>query len=132
MCVTSTHWASRLSPQEKLPEPTKELQAGVLRYFAIIHVPFILHELAYLSKDPWRMLLAEHRRALTALRSGVVQGARRIQSFPHIRQTFQPTNLARGEENSTKIKKMRVSGLTCRQPNHCMPHPLKRAGKLRT
>jgi hypothetical protein len=64
--VTSTHWASRLSPQEKLPEPTKELQAGVLRYFAIIHVAFILHELAYLPKDLWRILQAENRRPLTS------------------------------------------------------------------
>jgi len=59
-------WTSRLKPQEKLPEPTIELQAGVLRYLVIVHFAFILHELAYLSKDLWRILQAEHRRTLTS------------------------------------------------------------------
>ena len=59
-------WASRHNPQEKLREPTPELQASILRYFAIVHFAFILHELAYLSKDLWRILQAEHRRTLTS------------------------------------------------------------------
>ena len=60
------HWASRLHPKEKLPEPTAELQSGALRYFAIVHFAFVLHELGYLSKKLWRILQLEHQRTLTS------------------------------------------------------------------
>ena len=59
-------WALRLHPQEKLPEPTTELQSGALRYFAMVHFAFVLHELGYLSKKLWRILQLEHRRTLTS------------------------------------------------------------------
>jgi hypothetical protein len=48
-----------------MPASTPELTSGVLRYLAIVHFAFILHELRYLSKDLWILLPAEHHRTLT-------------------------------------------------------------------
>jgi hypothetical protein len=59
-------WTLRMHPKEKLPEPTAELQSGALRYFAMVHFAFVLHELGYLSKKLWRILQLEHRRTLTS------------------------------------------------------------------
>ena len=44
-------WTLRMHPKEKLPEPTAELQSGALRYFAIVHFAFVLHELGYRPKS---------------------------------------------------------------------------------
>jgi hypothetical protein len=57
-------WMSRLNPSDEAPLSTPELTASVLRYFAIVHFAFILHQLRYLSKDLWKILQAEHRRTL--------------------------------------------------------------------
>jgi hypothetical protein len=59
-------WVTRLSPEEKLPQASAELRAGVLRYLATVHFAFILHELRYLSRDLWKMLQSEHHRTLAA------------------------------------------------------------------
>ena len=59
-------WMARLTPEDRIPESTVELKAGVLRYFAIVHFAFILHELRYLSQDLWRILQAEHQRTLAS------------------------------------------------------------------
>jgi hypothetical protein len=56
-------WTS-LNPKNELPESTTELKAGVLRYVAIVHFAFTLHDLHYLSKDLWKILQAEHHRTL--------------------------------------------------------------------
>jgi hypothetical protein len=58
-------WSLQLSSSRELPEVTTELTASVLRYLAIVHFAFVLHELRYLSKDLWRILQAEHHRTLT-------------------------------------------------------------------
>src|SRR5260370_3224710 len=50
---------------KKVPESSAELSSGVLRYLAIVHFAFVLHDLHYLSKDLWRILQAEHHRTLT-------------------------------------------------------------------
>src|SRR5690242_8533767 len=57
-------WISRINPKDEVPASTPELTSGVLRYFAIVHFAFILHELRYLSKDLWKLLQAEHYRTL--------------------------------------------------------------------
>jgi hypothetical protein len=48
-----------------VPESSAEVSSGVLRYLAIVHFAFVLHDLHYLSKDLWRILQAEHHRTLT-------------------------------------------------------------------
>jgi hypothetical protein len=58
------HEWTRLNPKDELPESTTELKAGVLRYVAIVHFAFTLHDLRYLSKDLWKILQAEHHRTL--------------------------------------------------------------------
>jgi hypothetical protein len=50
---------------KKVPESSAELSSGVLRYLAIVHFAFVLHDLHYLSKDLWRILQAEHHGTLT-------------------------------------------------------------------
>jgi hypothetical protein len=57
-CIT------RLNPKDEVPVSTPEVTSGVLRYLAIVHFGFILHELRYLSKDLWKLLQAEHYRTL--------------------------------------------------------------------
>jgi hypothetical protein len=59
-----SEWITRLDPKEEVPASTPELTAGVLRYMAIVHFAFALHELGYLSKDLWKLLQAEHHRTL--------------------------------------------------------------------
>jgi hypothetical protein len=59
-------WTARSHPEHPIPELTLELKAGVVRYFAIVHFAFILHDLRYLSKDLWKMLQAEHHRTLAS------------------------------------------------------------------
>jgi hypothetical protein len=54
----------RLNAKDQVPESSAELTAGVLRYLAIVHFAFILHDLHYLSKDLWKILQAEHHRTL--------------------------------------------------------------------
>src|SRR5947209_7676741 len=56
-------WISRLNPKDEVPM-SPELTSGVLRYLAIVHFAFVLHELRYLSKDLWKLLQAEHYRTL--------------------------------------------------------------------
>jgi hypothetical protein len=56
-------WISRLNPGAEVPI-SPELTSGVLRYLAIVHFAFILHEFRYLSKDLWKLLQAEHYRTL--------------------------------------------------------------------
>jgi hypothetical protein len=56
-------WA-RLNSTNQAPSSSTELTAGVLRYLAIVHFAFILHDLHYLSKDLWKILQAEHHRTL--------------------------------------------------------------------
>ena len=56
-------WAG-LNPKKEVPESSAELTSGVMRYFAIVHFAFILHDLHYLSKDLWKILQAEHHRTL--------------------------------------------------------------------
>ena len=56
-------WISRLNPKDEVPM-SPELTSGVLRYLAIVHFAFALHELRYLSKDLWKLLQAEHYRTL--------------------------------------------------------------------
>jgi hypothetical protein len=58
------HEWSRLNSKDHVPESSAELTAGVLRYLAIVHFAFILHNLHYLSKDLWKILQAEHHRTL--------------------------------------------------------------------
>ena len=58
-------WTNRLNARNDMPASTPELTSGVLRYLAIVHFAFILHELRYLSKDLWILLPAEHHRTLT-------------------------------------------------------------------
>jgi hypothetical protein len=57
-------WAG-LNPKKEVPESSAELSSGVLRYLAIVHFAFVLHDLHYLSKDLWKILQAEHHRTLT-------------------------------------------------------------------
>jgi hypothetical protein len=57
-------WIARYNRDREIPVSTPELTAGVLRYLAIVHFAFVLHELRYLSKDLWRILQAEHGRTL--------------------------------------------------------------------
>jgi hypothetical protein len=59
-----SEWMARLNPNDEAPLATPELTSGVLRYFAIVHFAFVLHQLRYLSKDLWRILQAEHHRTL--------------------------------------------------------------------
>ncbi|MBV8830183.1 MAG: hypothetical protein JO108_13235 [Acidobacteriaceae bacterium] len=56
-------WISRLNPKDEV-SMSPELTSGVLRYLAIVHFAFVLHELRYLSKDLWKLLQAEHYRTL--------------------------------------------------------------------
>jgi hypothetical protein len=56
-------WTGRDS-KGQVPEPSAELTAGVLRYLAIVHFAFILHDLRYLTNDLWKILQAEHHRTL--------------------------------------------------------------------
>jgi len=57
-------WITRLDQKNEPSRSTPELTSGVLRYLAIVHFAFILHELRYLSKDLWKLLQAEHYRTL--------------------------------------------------------------------
>jgi hypothetical protein len=57
-------WAG-INPKKEVPEASAELSSGVLRYLAIVHFAFVLHDLHYLSKDLWKILQAEHHRTLT-------------------------------------------------------------------
>src|SRR5690349_21694959 len=41
-------WITRLNPKDEVPVSTPEVTSGVLRYLAIVHFGFILHELRYL------------------------------------------------------------------------------------
>jgi hypothetical protein len=56
---------TRLNPEHLLPQSSAELKEGVLRYLAIVHFAFILHQLRYLSRDLWKILQSEHHRTLT-------------------------------------------------------------------
>jgi hypothetical protein len=58
-------WKTRFNSVGEVPAPTAELTSSVLRYLAIVHFAFVLHELRYLSKDLWRILQAEHHRTLS-------------------------------------------------------------------
>lgn len=58
-------WAARLNSKDEVPELSTEITSGVIRYMAIVHYAFILHDLHYLSKDLWKILQAEHHRTLT-------------------------------------------------------------------
>jgi hypothetical protein len=59
-------WISRINPNDEVPASRPELTSGVLRYLAIVHFAFLLHELKYLSKDLWKFLQAEHYRTLAS------------------------------------------------------------------
>lgn len=57
-------WINRFNRTDEAPTSTPELTSGVLRYLAIVHFAFMLHQLRYLSKDLWKLLQAEHHRTL--------------------------------------------------------------------
>jgi hypothetical protein len=57
-------WTGQFNSKNELPPSNTEVTSGVLRYMAIVHFAFMLHDLRYLSNDLWRILQAEHHRTL--------------------------------------------------------------------
>lgn len=57
-------WLARHDAEGRLPESCPETTANALRYLAIVHFAFVLHELHYLSRDLWTILKADHQRTV--------------------------------------------------------------------
>jgi hypothetical protein len=57
-------WLARHDAEGRLPESCPETTTSALRYLAIVHFAFVLHELHYLSRDLWTILKAEHQRTV--------------------------------------------------------------------